>query len=338
MNEPKDPSQVITELEEELAKWKRVAELGSQLRKAKSELPTNGIELTDLVALEAGVADKLSPRAASHVRSHVRNVLGGIAVLVGIPIAVFGYNVHSEFKDAVAKVESDATRHAATLEGLLTAKMEAETRKSVFAAVQPVVNARLKAENSAAALRELLDKTRSDVAWVTTGVNTIRSELEKAGSLVRLLETVDRVGVKDVAEALVEQMKSDPSLRLPGGVPPDTVVALHNTDRLWTRKDERLTGWYLCDGEDRDNYSIPDLRGYFLRGLGGVDPQNDRVVGSKQEDKVGPISAHQLAGVRSGNDGTAVFPGRGNYDLGANVETRPKNVAINWLIYKGKPN
>jgi len=112
-------------------------------------------------------------------------------------------------------------------------------------------------------------------------------------------------------------------------------------------------GWLPCDGKSipagkpfdalrklvGDN--TPDLQGYFLRGLGGVDPEQGRAVLSVQADGVGSHSHGYdhwfAAGVgKSGSDAPLVA---GSNDRPQTTgptpspgETRPKNKAVNFII------
>lgn len=128
-------------------------------------------------------------------------------------------------------------------------------------------------------------------------------------------------------------------------------------------------GWLLCDGSafDQTQYPelyrllenkniLPDLRGYFPRGLdpaGRVDPDGPRrAVQSAQQDAYAQHShlytrfVYFWTEFRGGN--TFVTPGKSHNnvdsfstteattEVGA-PETRPKNIAVNYLIFAGIP-
>jgi hypothetical protein len=116
-------------------------------------------------------------------------------------------------------------------------------------------------------------------------------------------------------------------------------------------------GWLLCDGKPIEaafkalialiGPKTPDLQGYFLRGFDPrekpaerVDPDK-RTLLSIQTDAVGPHTHqynrwfHNAAG-KSGGDPTDVAadadsPQTSGPNPGA-AETRPKNVAVNYII------
>jgi len=120
-------------------------------------------------------------------------------------------------------------------------------------------------------------------------------------------------------------------------------------------------GWLLCDGNkisekpefkalrDLVGINTPDLRGMFLRGLnnsrndGKEDPDgNDRLLGSYQSDQYRshrhnlPISANPPGNTWSveHSDGRGGFNGKHLRvtDACGGKETRPKNVAVNYII------
>lgn len=128
-------------------------------------------------------------------------------------------------------------------------------------------------------------------------------------------------------------------------------------------------GWLLCDGSKFDNNTypdlyqllgnsniLPDLRGYFLRGLdptGNIDPDGkSRSLLSVQADD---LKQHQHTYARtawfwnecqgggyyltpkvSGTDTDNFMTNQPTSNTG-DVETRPKNVAVNYLIFAGIP-
>lgn len=123
-------------------------------------------------------------------------------------------------------------------------------------------------------------------------------------------------------------------------------------------------GYLLCDGSTFNAVDYPDLntflgsnilpdsRGYFFRGLGGVDPDGGtRTLGSIQQDEFKSHS-HQLPvdQLPNGTNYAHVVDSGGTdegftndpllqkfTDVAGGLETRPKNIAINYMI-KAKHN
>ena len=92
---------------------------------------------------------------------------------------------------------------------------------------------------------------------------------------------------------------------------------------------------------------LPDLRGYFLRGYDPthlVDVDATRTLSGIQEDMVGP-HIHSIntgdsntgAAVDDQNDGQTPVRTR-DTNLNSGTETRPINIAVNYLIYVGLPD
>lgn len=128
-------------------------------------------------------------------------------------------------------------------------------------------------------------------------------------------------------------------------------------------------GWLLCDGSNFDSSTypdlyqllgnsnvLPDLRGYFLRGLdptGNIDPDGkSRSPLSIQTDALGQHQHTYSRTARFWNEcqgggyyltpkvqGTDVddFLGNPPTSTTGDAETRPKNVAVNYLIFAGLP-
>lgn len=90
--------------------------------------------------------------------------------------------------------------------------------------------------------------------------------------------------------------------------------------------------------------TTPDLRGYFLRGRGGVDPQVGRVVGSVQASQFQSHThtvRNQAISMRTGAPSASVVsstqPAAGGIlfntsAVGGATETRPVNIAVNYII------
>ncbi|MFH2124141.1 MAG: phage tail protein [Pseudomonadota bacterium] len=106
-------------------------------------------------------------------------------------------------------------------------------------------------------------------------------------------------------------------------------------------------GWLLCDGSTIETQyvnlialvgsTVPDLRGVFLRGLdAGKSLDPNRVLGSYQADE---FKSHthryhnQVGGDHNGYNPAGGWEG-GDHDTGAagGSETRPKNIAVNYII------
>ncbi|WP_159711398.1 tail fiber protein [Geminicoccus flavidas] len=119
-------------------------------------------------------------------------------------------------------------------------------------------------------------------------------------------------------------------------------------------------GWLLCDGSNvsrtayaklfasigttygtgdgTTTFRLPDLRGEFVRGLDqgrGVD--TGRTIGTLQSDSmrvpynIGRVGANAfLAGTQAGLDYLAA--NKGLDGINAGTETRPRNVAMNYII------
>ena len=87
-------------------------------------------------------------------------------------------------------------------------------------------------------------------------------------------------------------------------------------------------------------FKVPDLRGYFLRGLGGVDPTVGRAMGSVQADDFKShghvyISGRTFPGVEAGSGGYSWARYENDTSTTSNVggaETRPVNIAVNYII------
>lgn len=158
------------------------------------------------------------------------------------------------------------------------------------------------------------------------------------------------------------------------GVPPGTIVAYGG--------ETPPPGWLLCDGrdlasteypqlftairtswgtgdgdsEETTDFSLPDLRGIFLRGAHGsdVDPDGDRDVGSTQDDAFASHTHSGTTDTERGTssitynhprwtlgDGTAYYAtntdGQSHVhdfvtDPSGGAETRPVNAAVNYII------
>ena len=182
-----------------------------------------------------------------------------------------------------------------------------------------------------------------------------------------------------------------------GGVPVGTIMAYAGyVDDSSVQTYLQSIGWLYCNGDQFDNtqwpdlvavinnawggdgvatWYLPDLRGYFLRGVddtaGSVDPDattrmpsnpnltsnqgnQGNTVGSLQEDSVGPLTSSTTT-IYSDYDGNdTVYGGYGmGYVVGGNTwvngnvqgtlnpalstgaESRPKNKYVYFIIYAG---
>jgi Phage Tail Collar Domain len=110
-------------------------------------------------------------------------------------------------------------------------------------------------------------------------------------------------------------------------------------------------GWLLCDGKDIPapykelivlvGEKTPDMKGRFLRGIdptGTNDPDGARAIGSVQEDEFkshshsNVLSVTGKLGAYSGN--ISPIANQFNFESAeaGGKETRPKNVAVNFII------
>jgi len=107
------------------------------------------------------------------------------------------------------------------------------------------------------------------------------------------------------------------------------------------------TGLFYHESENSTTFRVPDSKGYFFRGLGGVDPDaSTRTVGSIQQDEFKSHS-HTLPVDQSGTNDMPHMNNSGGTDEGflqtskteltGGLETRPKNIAVNHII-KAKHN
>lgn len=143
----------------------------------------------------------------------------------------------------------------------------------------------------------------------------------------------------------------------------------NSTTQTWTRLDVPIgtvvayagatapDGWVLCNGQSTAAYpalaavvgsNVPDLRGEFIRGLdGGRGVDSGRTLNSSQADD---FKSHRHTVTTSYDNGTvnsganlylsgdsatkrpAVFAASDAIDLTGGTETRPRNVALNYII------
>jgi microcystin-dependent protein len=144
-----------------------------------------------------------------------------------------------------------------------------------------------------------------------------------------------------------------------GGVPAGAVMAF--------AMPTAPAGWLICDGStvakddyptlfaaigytyggSGTNFRLPNYQGYFLRGLGGVDPDAPiRTIGSIQQDR---FQSHRHLDPNATNVGTDQLPASSAYTPDFNPatwtsydeftindgpcnETRPKNIAVQYCI------
>lgn len=104
-----------------------------------------------------------------------------------------------------------------------------------------------------------------------------------------------------------------------------------------------LIGTSYGIGDNTSTFNLPDYRGYFLRGLDmgtGRDSDPTRVIGSIQEDSI-KNHAHNVNCYSGGSSGGSLaldnaIIDNGSYRTGSMVdagqETRPKNIAVNYVI------
>jgi hypothetical protein len=105
-------------------------------------------------------------------------------------------------------------------------------------------------------------------------------------------------------------------------------------------------GWLICNGQSTANYpalaaiygsNVPDLRGEFVRGLDqGRDVDPGRGILSFQAQDIQPHShlygGLQAQGYAGGNQILATGGTVANTSLTGNTETRPRNIALLFLI------
>ena len=148
--------------------------------------------------------------------------------------------------------------------------------------------------------------------------------------------------------------------------PAGTIIAFGGEIAFVGETAQLPPGWLLCNGStfDQTKYpdlytslgnsnTLPDLRGYFLRGLdptGNVDP------GGKGRSRLSPqtdaLKQHQHTYERTAwfwnetkgggsyltpkvKEDTDDFMGNQPTSTTGDAETRPKNIAVNYLIYAG---
>jgi hypothetical protein len=154
------------------------------------------------------------------------------------------------------------------------------------------------------------------------------------------LKRLDELGPDDLSSKLIELAR----------IPPGTIVAYWGGGAPG--------GWLLCNGEPvpegevyddlrliLDDEKLPDLRGVFLRGLDlGRGLDQERVLGSFQDDAFKShdhgledkteVMDHKDQGMRfqmHGSGSGGMGPNRTRI-AGSEVETRPKNVAVSFII------
>lgn len=320
------------------------AALRRHIESTGSALPVTTVDLVDPTSLQAGIVEQLSPRTRSLVRQHVRNVLIGVAVLIGLPAGFFGWDLREQLKEATAEAKDLKESLTADVEsqiknGVIAGKQKATEvfEERVNSSVNRVIDARVKAEAALETTQEVTRKLKS-----------IKGDLERSADVASIVSGLGSLRPDAIADLLAEKMKTDPDLLLPGATPLNTIVAVYSS---WTPKDEIRTGWFLCDGGQRHGQTLPDLRGYFLRGVdptGQIDPDANRPIGDGQADMLKShshdVTANYLGTVGgdmrhkgwAASQDTVSTHVRTSSEAGGR-ETRPKNIAINWLIYRGKP-
>jgi microcystin-dependent protein len=190
-----------------------------------------------------------------------------------------------------------------------------------------------------------------DTEWIAPG---------KAASAAKLKEALDEAQerlakLEEDAEAAADRMDA---FETNPWIPAGTIVAYGGQTAP--------QGWLLCDGapisrteyadifaviklsfgegDGIETFNVPDLQGYFLRGLGregGIDP--GRVVGSFQSDELeshnhivqafsGAVSGGPTTFTLNNWNGGTLVDTRHPVSSTGGSETRPMNVAVNYII------
>lgn len=85
--------------------------------------------------------------------------------------------------------------------------------------------------------------------------------------------------------------------------------------------------------KDTATFSLPDLRGLFLRGAVGETPGTFQDEMVKAQTFTVPQVQHNASGVPVGvTDGPLGGPGSRTYTVGTGTETRPKSTLIQWVV------
>lgn len=142
--------------------------------------------------------------------------------------------------------------------------------------------------------------------------------------------TKDEVGV----------VKAFAGLGYPQGYLPCNGAAISRTNYAYLFS---VIGVTYGAGDGTTTFNVPDLRGEFIRGLDagrGIDAS--RALGSSQSDSIKSHS-HEIDGasntLTSGAGSDVLIPGGGSANFATEnfggAETRPRNVAMNYIIYHG---
>ncbi|MSQ73336.1 MAG: tail fiber protein [Betaproteobacteria bacterium] len=191
-------------------------------------------------------------------------------------------------------------------------------------------------------------------------MQAVKASIEK--SVDASVEKTINAAVLQAVQAAVAALPPAPAESIPEGVPPGTVVAFgaHVAPE----------GWLLCDGANRSRedyaalfaviattfgsgdglatFNVPDFRGRFLRGADlGAGRDLDRInrnegLGTAQRDNFKqhvhtPAGGGRFVVEGAGLDKAWVGTARGfttplQTSIAGGTETRPMNVAVNWII------
>lgn len=186
--------------------------------------------------------------------------------------------------------------------------------------------------------------TRVSAAWLNDVQENLCQVIEGAGVILssgeggQLLLAIGK---------LIDRVQPIGSILQLDGPNESTSLCELNTEYLKADY-PRLVAYYtgqgrLLAGSDADHFMTPDYEGRFARALSSdntVDPDGPRAAGSLQADEF-KAHTHSLnegsdsptgAGLTSGDDDTSVVMATQTTSSTGGAETRPKNVALRWVI------